>query len=252
MNGTNGTQPPLPPIGFVAVDVHFTRVAGDAYSSHTWPFPLIREEAAGTAIPHLVTSQTYPTSFIDNFVAAAQKLIDRGAVGIMTSCGFLAMAQPEVAARLSVPVATSSLCQIPSIQAILPRDRSIGVITFDGAKLTPTHLTQLRVADVEKVFIVGPDDNGELKKLVRDGAKYNHGGIEEELVACAREIVRVHPDMGALVLECTQMAPFAEAIQKAVDLPVYDVYTMGCWFYSALVRTRPAAWGPINGEGPVA
>lgn len=129
---------------------------------------------------------------------------------------------------------------------------AVGIITFDGAKLTPTHLTQLRVANVEKMHIIGPDDNGELKKLVRDGAKYNHVGIEEELVASARDSVKQHPDMGALVLECTQMAPFAEAIQKAVKLPVYDVYTMGCWFYSGLVRTRPTAWGPINGEGPVA
>lgn len=243
---------PTPPIGFVAVDVHFTRVAGDAWNSQTWPFPLIREEAEGTKIPRLVTADAYPADFIDSFVAAAQKLIDRGAVGIMTSCGFLAMAQPEVAVRLSVPVATSALCQIPSIQALLPRSSAIGVITFDGAKLTPLHLKQISVQDPSRVHIIGPDDNGELKKLVRDGAPYNHSGIEDELVACARDIVNDHPDIAALVLECTQMAPFAEAIQKAVKLPVYDVYTMGCWFYSGLVRSRPQAWGALTGEGPVA
>ena len=163
------------------------------------------------------------------------------------------MAQPEVAARVSVPVATSSLCQIPSIQAWLPRAKSVGVITFDAVKLTKGHLVNVGVARPEAVHIVGPPDNGALKRLVRDGeVPYNHAGIEDELVLCAQELVKEHPELGAIVLECTQMAPFAEGIQKAVGLPVYDVYTLGCWFYEGLVRRRPERWGAINGVGPIA
>ena len=240
------TDPPLPPMGFIAVDCHFTRPAGDAYNERTWPFPLIREEAPGSSVPNLVTRNGYDAGFLDRFVQTGQKLADRGAVGILTSCGFLAMAQPELAKRLPIPVATSSLIQIPSILAFLPANASIGVLTFDGAKLGPLHLSQLGMRDADRVHIAGAPENGNLQRLVYDDIEYSHERIEKELVDAALDIIQRHPDIRAMLLECTQMAPFAGAIQQAVKLPVYDVYTMGCWFYSGLVRRRPQVWGPVG------
>jgi len=67
--------------------------------------------------------------------------------------------------------------------------------------------------------------------------------LEAELVAESKALMAEHPDVGVLVLECTQMPPFAEAIQAAIGIPVYDVYTMAMWFYSGLVRRRPSTWG---------
>jgi hypothetical protein len=57
-------------------------------------------------------------------------------------------------------------------------------------------------------------------------------------------MVENHGGVGAVVLECTQMPPFAEAIQKVVGLPVYDVYTMGMWFYSGLASRN--LWNRIE------
>lgn len=84
----------LPPVGFIAVECFFYRPAGDAFSEKTWAFPVIRELAQGSKESELVTKEAYDATFIDNFVAAGKKLAERGAVGILTSCGFLAMAQP--------------------------------------------------------------------------------------------------------------------------------------------------------------
>lgn len=96
-----------------------------------------------------------------------------------------------------------------------------------------------------RVRIAGAPAEGKLQRLVRYGDTYDHGDVEKELVGEARKLVNLYPDIGALVLECTQMPPFAEAIQQALgDIPVYDVFTMGSWFYQRLVRKRPQAWGP--------
>lgn len=84
----------LPPIGFIAVECFFYRPAGDAFNENTWAFPLIRELAEGSKEGVLVSKADYDETFISNFVAAGKKLAERGAVGIITSCGFLAMAQP--------------------------------------------------------------------------------------------------------------------------------------------------------------
>lgn len=63
--------------------------------------------------------------------------------------------------------------------------------------------------------------------MIRDGLLYVHEKLEAELVQAAWNLVKRRPDVGAIVLECTQLPPFAKAIQAAVKVPVFDVYTLG-------------------------
>lgn len=43
----------------------------------------------------MVASKPYSSDFIDNWVKAGEELVAQGAVGIITSCGFLILAQSE-------------------------------------------------------------------------------------------------------------------------------------------------------------
>jgi len=43
---------------------------------------------------------------------------------------------------------------------------------------------------------------------------------QEDVVGAGRELVANHPDIGAIVLECTNMPPYAAALQAAVGIPV--------------------------------
>ncbi|OBS26883.1 hypothetical protein FPOA_00826 [Fusarium poae] len=214
------------PLGFLAVEVDIHRPPGDPFNENTWPFPLIREKVTGTRESQLVTNGAYDDAFINQFVTAGLKLAERGAVGIITSCGFLAAAQKRLAARLPIPVATSALVQIPSLQAIFPANRPIGILTYDSAS----------------VRIWGLSDDSHLRDICARGAKYDAALLEKELVDEANALVSRHPEVIAIVLECTNMPPYADKIQDAVQLPVYDVYTMGQWFYSGLQRRNPTHW----------
>lgn len=89
------TQTALPPLGFISLDIIIHRPPGDPYNQKTWPFPLIYERAQNTPESLVVSSAGYEDGFIDRFVDAGQKLAKRGAIGIITSCGFLAIAQSE-------------------------------------------------------------------------------------------------------------------------------------------------------------
>lgn len=73
------------------------------------------------------------------------------------------------------------------------------------------------------------------------------------MIDAANELLSKHSDIGAFVLECTQMPPFGESVQRATGLPTYDVFTMGHWFYSGLVRRRPNGWGDLESQstGPL-
>lgn len=84
-----------PPMGFICTELNFHRPPGDGWNERTWSFPLIRELGKGLFLERLVITKEYPEEFIQNVVNAGQSLADQGCVGILTSCGFLAMAQRE-------------------------------------------------------------------------------------------------------------------------------------------------------------
>ena len=62
---------------------------------------------------------------------------------------------------------------------------------------------------------------------------------ERDVVDAGKDLVARHPEIGAIVLECTNMPPYAAALQAEVGLPVYDIYSMINWFHAGL---RPRAF----------
>jgi hypothetical protein len=59
-----------------------------------------------------------------------------------------------------------------------------------------------------------------------------------DVLRVAQSMVEEHPEIGAFVLECTNMPPYAHAVQEAVHRPVFDIVTLTHWVYSGLVRSR--------------
>ncbi|KAF1940941.1 hypothetical protein EJ02DRAFT_405570 [Clathrospora elynae] len=231
-----------PPLGFLAVEVDIHRPAGDPWNPKTWPFPLIHETVPGSKESQIVTSDAYNEAFIERSIQTGNELARKGAVGIITSCGFLALAQRQLAARLPIPIATSALLQIPSVLALLPADKLVGVLTYDDLRLGALHMESLGI-DPQRVRIRGMPSDGHLRRVIQDGTDYDQVTMEHEMVDQAERLVKSEEGrIGAIVLECTQMPPYAECIQKKVVLPVYDVHTLGLWFYSGLVRQRPGLW----------
>ena len=61
-----------------------------------------------------------------------------------------------------------------------------------------------------------------------------------DILSAGRGLLREHPDVGAIVLECTNMPPYASALREEFGLPVFDIYSMITWFHTGL---RPRAFG---------
>jgi Asp/Glu/hydantoin racemase len=157
-----------------------------------------------------------------------------GAEAITTNCGFLSLFQREIAAHVGVPVATSSLLQVPWVQAMLPSGRRVGLITVSAATLTPRHLEAAGVpADIP---VVGTENGREFFRVLiraeRDDMDIDLA--ERDILAAGRELVAKHPEVGAIVLECTNMPPYAAALQRELGLPVYDIYSMITYFHAGI------------------
>lgn len=220
-----------PMLGILMLDTAFPRIPGDAGNPSTWPFP-VRIARVPESTPERVV-RGRAAGLMDAFVAAGCELADAGAAGIITTCGFLVLHQRELAARLPVPFASSSLLQLPLLARSLPAGKRAGVITIDAAALARAHL--LAAGADPATPVVGVEPAGELAQtILGDRAALAVGAAERDVLAAGERLVAEHADIGAIVLECANMPPYAAALRSRLGLPVYDVVSFGRWFYAGL------------------
>lgn len=226
------------PIGILMLETRFPRIPGDIGNGETWPFPVLFRIVRG-ATPERVVLQG-ARGLLPDFIAAAQELVALGAEAISTSCGFLSLFQKELAGAVGVPVATSSLMQIPSVQAMLPPGKRVGVVTVSKKSLTPAHLEAAGAAP--DTPIMGTEGGREFYRVMvgAEASDMDVALAEQDIVEAGRALVAAHPEVGAIVLECTNMPPYAAALQAAVGLPVYDIYSLVTWLHAGL---RPRRFG---------
>jgi hypothetical protein len=182
------------------------------------------------------------TGLLDAFLAAGAELVQDGADGITTSCGFLSIYQRELAAHCHVPVAASALMQIPFVERLLPPRKRVGVLTFSAALLGPDHLVAAGAAT--DTPIVGAERGREFWPVIaRDEVTFDIAAARQDILEAGDELVAEHPEVGAVVLECTNMVPFARALRQRLQMPVYDVYSFVTWFHAGL---SPRSFGLPN------
>ena len=220
------------PLGILMLEARFPRIPGDMGNGLTWPFPVLYRVVLGATPEKVVLHGA--AGLLPDFIAAAEELVRLGAEAITTNCGFLSVFQTEIAAAVGVPVATSSLMQVPWVQATLPPGKRVGIVTVSGSSLSPAHLAGAG-APLDSP-IVGTENGREFFRVLVKAEKddMDIALAEQDVVEAGRELVARHPDVGAIVLECTNMPPYAVALQAAVGVPVYDIYSMIIWFHAGL------------------
>lgn len=222
-------------IGILMLEARFPRIPGDMGNALSWPFPVHYRVVRG-ASPDLVVRRK-AEGLLDAFIAAGRELVADGADGITTNCGFLSLFQPELSAALAVPVATSSLMQAPMIQALLPHGRRVGILTVSAATLTPEHLARAGVAQGTPVW--GTEGGTEFTRvLLGDELRLDVAAARADVVGAARDFQAAHGDLGAILLECTNMVPYAADVRAATGLPVFSIHSFVCWFQAALAPPR--------------
>lgn len=225
--------------------VLYPRLPGDVANATTYNFPVYIKEMEATNLQQLLTTEPDP-AFIKETIKAGKELEQLGCRAIVGCCGYFANYLPEIAAGLNVPCFLTSLMQVPIVRRALKPSQKVGIMCADSRVLSPVALKNCGIDDLSTVVITGLESMPEMHNLldVHDGitgtGHWNPGQFEQEIVSLAKETVSKHPDIGALVLECTALPPFAWAIQEAVRLPVFDYSTLINWAYSAVVR-RPFA-----------
>lgn len=226
-------------LGILSLETRFPRIPGDIGNAGTWPFPVLYRVVQGASSERVVMQKS--EGLLDAFKEAAGELVSLGADGITTTCGFLSLLQEELAAHVDVPVATSSLMQAPFVERLLPPGKRVGIIAISSENLTREHLVKAG-ADPDTP-VVGTEGGREFTRaVVGDEMELDWAASEQDILDAGDALVQGYENIGAIVLECTNMGPFAHALAAHVNLPVFDIVTFLTWFHAGLAPRKFATF----------
>ena len=202
-------------LGLLRLDTHFPRLPGDAGREDSWPMP-VRTRVVRGASPERVV-QGRAEGLLEAFIDAARALQAEGAAGLTTSCGFLIRHQAalQAAAGPGLPVWTSALLALPALP-------SPGVITVDAGSLDASCLAAAGAPANTPVEGLEPGCSLQ-RTLLQNLPTLDEADAEACTVAAALRLVRRHPGIRSIVLECTNLPPHADAVRAATGLPVHHL-----------------------------
>ncbi|GAB6145338.1 aspartate/glutamate racemase family protein [Desulfocicer niacini] len=230
-------------IGIMVLDDAYPGFPGDVRNASAFGYPIQYEICEGVDNHALVWEQD-KTPCRQPILDAARKLERMGCKAIAAECGYFAYFQKDVAGAVDVPVFMSSLLQVPFIQQTIGPKKKVGIVCAQRRFLTTTHLENVGIDPDSNIVIAGaqdeygctefdnlwdPEKRPECPEIYYDKA-------QEQMIHTCEAVVQKNPDIGAIMLECTGMQPFARAVQQRVDLPVFSWGTLLDYAFSAVAH----------------
>ena len=221
------------PVGVMLLNVWYPLLPGNVVNAYTYDFPVRHRVVPGSNQERMHGGD--PT-LLDDLIATARELEMEGCRAICGACGYFGHFQSQVRDAVNVPTFLSSLVQIPWIRSVIRSDQKVGLICADKPSLTP---------DIWESCGVNPQDciceeiprGGEFEAILHsDKGYFDNRKVRDEVVSTALNIQKKHPEVGAILLECSDMPPYAADVQRATNLPVFDFITMIRYAHSAVAQ----------------
>lgn len=218
-------------IGIITIDFNYVKLPGNVANATTFSFPVVYEDIV-LEIEDLFSGEE---KLLDMVIEAAKKLEKKGVRAIVGACGYFNHFQEQVRDAVAVPVYLSSVLQIPLIKMGLKPDQKIAVLVADGEGANADFFAKAN-ASIEDCIV---KEIGSLESFapIRYNKPYlDNGRLKADLIAVVQELRANHPEIGAILLECSDLPPYAAALHRATGLPVFDFTTLINWVHSAVVR----------------
>ncbi len=165
---------------------------------------------------------------IPQLLSSAKELRNFGCRSLVTSCGYFGHFQRVIADEGIMPTYLSAVCMVPFIFRLMGKKKTLILVCYNKEKLTGGLFESCGVSKemMERINVYDVIGEPELGKIITDCGSYDIEKGKKEVVSITQRAVSEHGDAGAILLECTDLPPYAAAIQAATNLPVFDATSM--------------------------
>jgi hypothetical protein len=197
------------------LQTRFPRPLGDIGNPQTFAalgIPVRHRVVPGAlAKPTVEADAGTPGGQLEPFLLAARALVAEGAGLITTSCGFLFRHQQALQDALAVPVVSSALLGLEALPVC-------GVLTIDARALRRQGLVGAGTP------VGGMPQDGEFRRgIFADDPAMDMTRAADEVGRAALVLAQEAPGIETIVLECTNMAPYARDIGQRTGKRVLHI-----------------------------
>jgi len=220
----------------------FPMPPGDVGNATTYPFPVLMRQIKGledNPYPPIKDENGTYTPEVQMCIEAAQELEQDGVRAIAMCCGFFALIQEAVAESVSIPVITSPLIMIPVIRQLIKPDQSIAVVTAAANLLSAEFFEAVGVDREDRISLVGLDHSKAFNSICMGatGIELETDELRDDILAGIQNARNTDPSIGAILLECTSLPPYAADVHASTALPVFDFIACVEWLHRAVAPT---------------
>lgn len=224
-----------PTLGIVRLDYNYPPAAGDIDCPASYGYDVIYRCVPGLTF-EMAQAGKMTMEVLKEFKLAVKWLESQGAVGITGDCGFMMAFQPIARDVANVPVFMSSMVQCPMVSLAYDKFDKVMIVTANDKTLKPQKETLMSHCgfnvDDDRFIIIGAE-NVPGFDAVANGDKVDVEFVTPGMVKLVKETLKKNPTIRAIVLECTELPPYADALRAATSLPVWDAITCADYFISA-------------------
>lgn len=224
-------------VGVLYVQAVAGLLPGNVQNASTFDFPLAYKLLPGVEFAQIASGDP---AVLPTILAAARELQAEGVRAIVGACGSLGHYQRDVADSVDVPVFMSILTQLPFILQSLGRRRKLVVVFASTATYTALVREQCGIVDDGRIVPVGVSDLPGFRTLLTPGATIDPQQLAAQFGDRIASVMDA--DVAAIMLQCSDLPPFAAALQTRFGLPVFDVTGLLRWLQHSTVRRPFSGW----------
>ena len=230
-------------IGICLLDCKYPLIPGNAGNASTYDFPVRIKVIKGlkdNPFPPIRDTSGNYTEDVKKFINTLKELEEEGVRAIVASCGFFSLLQEVAVTEVKIPVFTSPLMLIPLITRLIRPGKTIGILTAVAERLTREYLEPGGVDDSIPLAIAGMDHSVEFNDVIMTDKKLelNIERLRNDVLTVTEDLMRCNPNIGAIVIECSDLPPFAADIQDVAEVPVFDYIGFINMIYHSVVQKR--------------
>lgn len=215
-------------IGIIMLNTSFPRPVGDIGNIDSYRYEAQIFQLSKAKVDNVVC-EGLADELIVEVIDAAGQLKRQGANILTTSCGFLAPLQARVQQSIGLPFIASSLCLLPFLRQAFGQSSCIGVLTFDSQVLSAKHFNGHYDQNIQ---IAGIEKGQELHSVIKQGKDYLDEKLaEQDVLNAAKVLLEKKPS--CILLECTNLSPYKNALREQFGLPVFDLVDAIHWLADA-------------------
>lgn len=209
--------------GIVMLDSDTPRIPGDPGHAGTFGFPVCYATARGFGVEDMLE---YRPERLGPVIAAVRELEQAGVGFVAADCGLFSIYQRDLAAAGDVPFVGSALSLVPLAAQSLSPGSAVGIVTGHTDYLREPHLVAVGI-DPAGVVVAGMEECPEFCRVViHGGADLDVEALRAGTIEAALRLTAGSRSIGAIVLECSNLATFRSDVQRATGVPVFDMVSL--------------------------